>query len=639
MSSERKNYEFDGFRLDVDDKTLWRGKEKIPLPLKAMEMLTLLVENRGRTVTKEEILETLWQDTFVDENNLAVTVSSLRKVFGESKNENRFIETVPRRGYRFVADAVETRGSLILEKQTITEITIEKEEIAKKNLSQKIGILAALGIFVLITGGILAYWMLKPVPQQTVSEPEKTVVPASLTVAVLPFRNLTQDEKDEFLCLGLTDAVISKLASINKISVRSTSAVLPLGDSPTPQLVSEKLQVQNVVEGTFQRIKNRLRITVQLVHLPGNQVVWAKSIEEDDSDLLKIQETISDQIANSLLPNLSQDEKMLLARNETKDDEAFALYLKGQYYLTKRSGYELQTALNFFQQAKAKDSNFSLAYIGIARVYLIMGDSGWGLISPREAVEKSRPELEKGLQLNPNSAEAVSMLGTIQLNFDWDINKAEQTLQQAIKLNQNLSTPHHQLAWLRIAQENYADAEIEFQTAQRLEPSSSILHTEQGYPAFFAKNYAEAEKKFRAGLEFDPNSVPARFNLWRVLLHQKKNEEAMSEIGRIEAVIGKNVPLLLVCKARTLHQFGKAAEAENIYLSLKDNKTVSPLFMAILTAELGKIDESFAFLEKSLAERNDYLLHLVHAPEFENLKSDGRFKEIAQKIGSGFTGS
>ncbi len=591
-------------------------------------MLTLLVENRGRTVTKDEILETLWQDTFVDENNLPVTISALRKAFGERKDENRFIETVPRRGYRFVAKTVETTGSLILEKHTVTEISLEKP--VNKN-TRRNQFLAVLGISAVLLVGISAYWFSNPNPQSANPTQEKIVVPTSQTVAVLPFRNLTKDTKDEFLCIGLTDAVITRLASINRISVRPTSAVLQLGDSPAPQFASEKLQVENVMEGTFQRIKNRLRISVQLVQIPTNKVLWAKSFEENDTDLLKIQESISSQIANLLLTNLSQEEKTFLARSETDNDEAFALYLKGQYFLTKRSGFDLQKSIEFFQQAIEKDRNYSLAYIGLARVYLILGDSGWGLISPRESVEKARPQLEKGLELNPNSAEAVSMLGTIQLNFDWDIKKAEQTLQQAIKLNPNLSTPHHQLAWLRIAQEDYVEAENEFKKALLFEPTSAILQTELGYPAFFTKKYDEAEKLFRAALDFDQSSIPARFNLWRVLHHQGKSEEALKEIGIIEVAIGKEIPLLLICKARTLFHLGKTAEAEQIYFTLKDNHKVSPLFLAILTAELGKTDETFSLLNQSLEDRNDYLLHLDHAPEFEKLKNDVRFNELRSR--------
>lgn len=632
MNRERKIYEFDEFRLDVDDKTLWHEQEKVYLPLKAIEMLTLLVENRGRTVTKDEILETLWQDTFVDENNLAVTISALRKAFGERKDENRFIETVPRRGYRFVADAKETNGSLILEKQTITEITLEKAEQPQISITNRNRNFAVLGILAVVLIGLSAYWFWKPTTQTPEQNPEKTAPQIPQTIAVLPFRNLTKDKNDEFLCIGLTDAVITRLASINRISVRPTSSVLQFGDSPTPQFVSEKLQVENVMEGTLQRIKNRLRISVQLVQIPGNKVLWAKSFEENDTDLLKIQESISVQIANLLLKNLSQEEQTFLVRNETADDEAFALYLKGQYFLTKRGYEDLKKSLDFFQQAKQKDPNYSLAYISIARVYLIMGDSGWSMLTPHEAVEKARPELEKGLQLNPNAAEAFSMLGSIQMNFDWDVKKAEQTLQQSIKLNPNISSPHHELGWLLIIRENYAEAEIELQKALRVEPTSAILQTEIGFPAFFAKRYDDAEKLFRAALDFDPNSVPARFNLWRVLHQQAKHEEAMNEIGKIEALIGKDYPLLLMCKARTLFRLGKTEEAGQIYLSLKTNKTVSSMFLAVLATELGKTDEAFSFLNQGLAERNDYLLHLNHAPEFEALKNDARFTELVRKV-------
>ena len=217
MNKERKFYEFDGFRLDVEDKTLWHGQEKISLPLKAVEMLTLLVENRGRTVTKDEILKTLWQDTFVDENILAVTVSSLRKVFGERKDENRFIETVPRRGYRFVAEAVETNGSLILEKHTITEITLEKDEFLEQSSIKRNQIFAVLGVLaIILLMGAVYLWRTSPNGKDSA----KSNVPLQ-TIAVLPFKFIGEKPKEgDYLSASIADTLTTRLGRLRDLRVR-----------------------------------------------------------------------------------------------------------------------------------------------------------------------------------------------------------------------------------------------------------------------------------------------------------------------------------------------------------------------------------------------------------------------------------
>ncbi len=362
MSREQKNYEFDEFRLDVDDKTLWHGKEKVYLPLKAVEMLTLLLENRGRTVTKDEILEKLWQDTFVDENNLAVTVSALRKAFGERKDENRFIETVPRRGYRFVADVNETNGSLILEKHTVTEITLEESEKPKNRIGRRNRNLAILGILAVALVSILAFTFWNS-PKTS----EKTTGAISPTIAVLPFRNLSANKDHEQLSLTLTDALITKLAGLKGLTVRPTSSILAFAEKPpTPQIVQEKLKVESYVEGTIQKVENRLRISVQLIKTSDGSIIWAGNFDEAETDLLKLQDAISNQVVTALRFKISPQEQETLAKRGTSNDEAFRLYLQGRYFWNKRNVESLKKSIGFYQQALEKDAAYAngLCWIG-----------------------------------------------------------------------------------------------------------------------------------------------------------------------------------------------------------------------------------------------------------------------------------
>ena len=515
MSREQKIYEFDEFQLDVDDKTLWHGLKKISLPLKALEMLTLLLENRGRIVTKEEILETLWQDTFVDENNLAVIVSALRKVFGERKNENRYIQTIPRRGYRFVAEAKETNGNLILEKHTVTEITLEKAE-ATKNYLPELGIrwqfIALILLGVLFVASVGWWWGFSrekglssaPIPVRNIK-----------SIAVLPLKNLNENEQNNTLKIALTDNLISRLANLKRFAVRSFSAVEKFEASGKDAIkFAEDLKVDAVLEGTIQQSEGRLRVNVRLFDVRDGVQIWIDSFDEKESDIFRLQDLISERISKSLVSNLNAEEKEILAKRPTENVDAYMYYLKGREEWNKRGP---KNPIFYFQKAIELDNNFALAYVGLADAQAM---------SPEPSFAEET--LRKAIALDNTLAEPHATLGFIRMFHYFDWQEAERELKKSIELNPNYATAHHWLGVYYSLHRRLDEAKAEMLKAHELDPTSPIILTDLGQLFYFSHEYDRAVEFCNKSLELDPESVWNYGHLMNIYSKQGKEFHSRS---------------------------------------------------------------------------------------------------------------
>lgn len=610
-SKSAEIYEFGEFRVETADKTLWRGDGKIALPIKAVEVLAVLIENRGRTVSKEELMEKVWPETFVDENNLAVMISKLRKAFG---SDSKIIDTIPRRGYRFTATLFTPEPrELVIER--VTDETLSREIKVERVNGAMPYVAAGLLAGVLFVGGVVGvYWFARP---DRVGEraPATTAVISDNSVAVTPFANLTKKESDDALAVGLADVLITRLSTVPGIAIVSTPS-----------------NAANVLEGSVQRSGNKLRVSYKIVRKADQSVRFADTVDVDDSNLLEVQERISHGVLDTLLSSLTAGDRELFTKRETTSEKAYELYLNGNYALSKRSLYDIKTSIGLFEESSKLDNQFALPLVGIARAYMILGDSALGEIPPREAAEKARPYLDRALALRPNLAEVLSILGTIRLNYDWNIEAAEELLARAIAINPNISQPRYQLAWLRIAKSDYDGADREFREARRVDPTAQILQTEHGYAKFFGGDFEGAAQLFREAVDRDPKAPTARFNYWRVLHQFGRLDEETTELEVLRAMTGGTYALFKFCDARTAKVRGDFATADRIYAELAADRSFSPLFMAILAAEMDRADDLFMYLDRSFDERNDYLLHLHHAPEFAKYRDDPRFVALRRKV-------
>lgn len=676
MNREVKTiYEFGDFRLDPTDRLLWRDKEIVPLSPKVFETLLLLVEGGGRVVSKEQLMDFLWADSFVEEGSLAQNISLLRRKLDKGRDKS-CIETLPKRGYRFVAEVKAVPGKdfdLIIQSHVRTRIitsveerelpegeieqipqpVLEASEASKETLQLSPAItesrallpvetktLAIRGVSRKTSGVIflaitlltvaLAYFALKYWNRQP------TTIAEIKSIAVLPFQNIGAESNDQYLGVGLADALITKFGNLRRIEVRPTSAIRKYAETKTdPIKAGRELEVEAVMEGSVQRVENRIRVTVQLIRVGDGASVWSEKFDAEFTNLLAVEDSISSQVLHHLSKEISSEEQDRIKKPTTTNAEAHRLYLQGRYFWNQRTPKALKQALEFFEEAIRLDPAYALAHTGLADCYITMGDSGYSYMAPTEAYPKARAAAQKALELDEKLAEAHTAIGCVQMMYEWNLDGANKSFKRALELNPNYSTLFRWYGWYFIAKGQYAEAEQMMQRAHEQDPVSPIVLTEVGYPAFFAGDYDTAIKHFSKALEFDKNSVPALFGLWRVYKLKGEFDRSLAELERAEKITGENVQFT-ICRGITFAASGRIQEARKILDSLIARKRagefVPPLILAVFNAELGNKDEAFVLLKQAMTERND-IIYMRNAPEFQSLLSDSRVAELLRQSG------
>jgi len=472
-------YEFGSFRLDVTERVLTRDGQPVALTLKAFDTLLLLVENNGHIVTKEQLLKTIWPDSFVSEGVLSVNVFNLRKALSAES----LIETIPRRGYRFVAKVQETMA-----------------ESAIRNRPSAIS-----------------------------------------TLAVLPLKTLSADCSNEYLGLGIADALITRLSKIQRLIVRPTSVVRKyLSLEQDTAEVARSLMVEAVLEGSIRQAGERIRILLQLVSPRDGTTLWAEQFDEQFNDIFTVEDRISEQVTRVLLKQLNSAEQQQLSQRATASSEAYRLYLQGRYFWNKRTEAALQKGAAYFQQAIQLDPNFALAWAGLADSELL----GTSSASPQEAMPKAKAAVLKALELDDSLSEAHASLGRIKMAFDWDWAGAEPEFQCALALNPNYATGHQWYANFLLAVGRTAEAEAEIALACELEPFSLMLNCARGWVYHMSRQYDRAAEQYRHTLEMDPHFVMAQREIAFVYEQQERYNEALAMIQQAIREGGEN-PIVL----------------------------------------------------------------------------------------------
>lgn len=373
-------FEFDSFRLDAIKRLMWRDGTPAPLTPKAFDLLLALVQRHGAVVEKDELMRLLWPNLVVEENNLTVIISSLRKALGESKEEHKYIVTIPKRGYCFVAQVNEVWGA----KAGYSPANGEAERRAIGSLSEG--------------------WR-PPVSQ-------------AKSIAVLPFRTISEGRNEDYLGLGMSDALITKLGGISQIIVRSTSTVLSqTGARPDPLAIGRKLGVDLLLEGWVQRADNRIRVTIQLVDAHDGSSLWSEKFDALFTDIFDVQDKISEQVTRALMLKLSGEERKQLTKRHTDNSEAYRLYLKGRYFWNKRLVEGLKKAGEYFQSATELDPDYALAYVGLADCYNML--SFFSGFSPKDFYPKAREAAAKALELDEALAEAHASMALVEMMSDF----------------------------------------------------------------------------------------------------------------------------------------------------------------------------------------------------------------------------
>ncbi|HZM99631.1 MAG TPA: tetratricopeptide repeat protein [Pyrinomonadaceae bacterium] len=617
MSEETKHfYEFGPFRLDPRKRRLMRDGEPVRLTPKALDLLLVLIEERGRTVEKDELLEKVWTGTVVEENNLNQNITALRKSLGDSRQDSQYIATVPGIGYRFVADV----------RKVEEEVLPQNHKAApQKSSGARVFRYALLILAPLVLAALVYAWYTREKPRPTV-----------LSIMVLPLANLSSDPEQEYFADGITDALIGDLAKISGLHVISrTSSMHYKGTKKSLPEIARELKVDAVVEGTVQRSGDRVVIRAQLIHAATDVHLWVQDYEREMRDVLDLQSEIAQAIARQIRIRMTPDEEARLASTHPVRPKAFDLYLQGRYlYWNKRTEENLDKAIEHFQNAIKEDSSFAQAYTGLADCYNALGTVMVSALPPIESRRLAEAAATKALELDPALADAHTALAYVN-NYNWNWAAAEQGYKRALELNPNYANAHNFYANYLMSRGRIDEAIAASNRARELDPFSLAISSQRGFLLENARRYDEAIEQLRAVIAMDPNHYHAHWVLGHTYVAKGQFEEAI--IAAQKAVdLSQRAPGALGMLGLAYGLGGHEAEARKVLnelLKLNEGRYVTPAALVNVYIGLGDKEQAFVWLEKAYQERSNFLAFLKVFPIVDPLRSDPRFDELTRRVG------
>jgi len=638
-------YEFGGFRLDTAKRLLQRlDGTTVPLTPRVFETLLYMVEHHDTVLDKERLMEAVWPDSIVEENNLSQNISTLRRIFGETPDSHSYIVTIPGRGYRFVAEVSDQtgNGSTTVKAEQRTEPTLADngtEEVTAKGRQQspgKIGgrlALAVLGVIVLaaafLARGPSVGWLKKHrIGSATPATSPGTVAERVHSIAVLPFEPLGQEMDDELLGLGMADAVIGRISNLKQLVVLPTSAVSKYkGPVDDPLAAGRALQVDAILSGTIQRSGDQVRATVQLVHVASGRTIWSEKFDQTFTNIFGIQDSISDSVARSLALSLTADE----GRHYTTNVAAYDSYLMGLYFWNKRSKEGLEKAIDYFGRAVQQDSNFALAYALMTDCYYLQVYYGYNAAS--DTIANAKAAADRALLLDDSVAEAHVARAMVHC-LRHEPRPSMESLRRALELNPNSAIAHLRYAWTLCAFGQLNDAVREMKRAQELDPLSATNSTALGILLTFARQFDGALAYCARAAELEPNNFLVRCNLAISYGLKGMFQQAIDQYRMAGELSLDNKGDVLASIATMLTSAGRKSEADPMMpeiLELAIAGKADPYNVAVLCAARGDKEEGFKWLAKAAANRQLMSGILRYDPQLDPLRSDNRFAALLRQ--------
>jgi DNA-binding winged helix-turn-helix (wHTH) protein/TolB-like protein/Tfp pilus assembly protein PilF len=616
---DNHSYEFGRFRLKPAERVLLREGEPVPLTPKVFDILVTLVEHGGHVVAKDDLMKRVWPNTFVEEGNLTQNISLLRKALGESSGGVQFIETVPRRGYRFVADTNQSWSDGA--EHDISETRIDSspvvpisDTVTHAGVKRTPFYALAAGLVVIGIIGLVYF-----TGRGTTGE----AAPIG-SIAVLPFVDESADPDAEYINDKIAESLINSLSKLPQLRVVPRSVVAGYkGREIDPRKIGQELNVRAVVTGRMRRHGDIISIQADLIDIQSVAQLWGQHYDHKVSDVLLVQDDISRDIFENLRLKLNVEEKKQL--------DAYRLYLKGRNAWNKRTGDALQEAIEFFNQAIAIDPNNSAAYAGIADCYNML--VVYGRVEPKEGFPKAKEAATKALEIDESSAEAHSSMAFIKFRWDWDRAATEREFQEAIKLKPAYAPAHQWYSSYLVAVERFDEAIAEAKRTEELEPLSFVASSHLGWIYYLSGQNDKAIEQCRKILELDPSSFPARRYLGLAYEAKGMYAEAITEFQTGVKLSGS--PLMLALLGHAYAASGKTAEAKQVLndlQQLQDQRYVSPYTVAAIYAGLGDNEQAFKWLQTAVEERDIWLMNLKVDPVFAKLRSQRQFTDILARI-------
>jgi DNA-binding winged helix-turn-helix (wHTH) protein/TolB-like protein/Tfp pilus assembly protein PilF len=632
--------------LYPSEQLLLREDDPISLAPKAFDLLVALIGSHGHLITRESLMQTVWPDSYVEETNLTVNISLLRKILGEMPGGRPWIATIPKRGYRFDGQVVvhaEPNGAHAfappapMAEETLAQIeprgTSSPEDTAQQPPITKsrhfprryllFGAAALLVVALFIWICFRNYALRHPGPLASVH-----------TIAVLPFQSADANAEDQYLGIGLTDALITRLGRLSQIVVRPIGAVRGFGKSSDPMTVGQQLEVQAVLDGTVQRSGSRTQVAVHLKRTTDGQVLWSESFDAQNSSDFEIEDSISQQLAKALTLKLTQEEKRQLAAPNTPNSQAYELYTQGRYYWNKRSVESVQKSIDLFRQATNLDPNYAAAWSGLADAWILAGSYGNSFLAPSIAMPKAKEAAEKALALDDSSAEAHTSFAYIHLTWDWDFAAAEQEFKRALQINPSYVNAHHWYSHELVALGRIPESHEQSEAALALDPTDVVINEHMAWHHLMAREYDRSIPQAYKAVELDPGFVQAHRVLGLGLLYTGRSREACAEFEK-GVDLSHGDPVASAYLARCYALTHREAEARKILPGLVQASTeryISAAEIAAVYAALNDSESALHWLDKACDEHGGALIYLNADRVWDPLRSNPKFVAVLKRV-------
>jgi TolB-like protein/DNA-binding winged helix-turn-helix (wHTH) protein/Flp pilus assembly protein TadD len=646
-------YHLAEYELDPRAYSLTLASTPVPVSRKRFEVLLYLVKERHRVVTRRELVEQFWEGHEVYEENLTKCISELRKALGDQHKPHRCIETMPAVGYRYIGGVEELAppGHVIIETahavapaapELVQDVpadaaVLEVETVPVGFPSQMtsasrprpaVFIVTLLLAFLSVGAVAVSVYSSRGASKTAQASPE-----AIHSLAILPFKPISEQSHDELLELGMADALITKLSNIVQLYIVPTGSVRKYASlTQDPIAAGKELKVDSVLEGTVQKQNERIRVTVRLVRVANRSFLWAGTFDEQFADIFSLQDSISEKIAQALAVRLSMTEKGRITKDFTDNGEAYQLYKEGRYSWNKRTEDGLLKSIFLLEQATKVNPQYATAYAGLADAYIAA--SNFNLFPPKEVYPKAKSAARKAIEIDNSLGEAHAALAFSTMLFDWDWARSELEFRKAIDLSPNYGPAHQWYAVSLVSAGRFDEAVAEASKAQHADPLSLFINAGTGWISFLARDYDRAIAECTRTIAMEPGFAPA--HVYRGMAYEQKGmfDEAIADLEAARDSEGR--PSFSGALGHAYAVAGRKEEARTLLRDLKESSAkhyFPPYHLALVYIGLGEKDEALTLLEKAYEERYPWLIQLSVEPRLDPLRSEPRFKALVSRIG------
>lgn len=627
----------DDLELDLHAGELRRSGSLVKVERIPMDLLILLIEQKGQLVTRDQIIERIWgKDVFLDtDNSINAAIRKIRQALKDDPAQPRFVQTVTGRGYRFIAPVSEIEAPAAPAEVSLPSVSAEKlpeKPAAPASVQSRRRWPLLLGVSVFVLVALAAYL------QWSRFHSHSQVSGGRIVLAVLPFENLTGDAGEDYFSDGMTEEMIAQLGRLDPehLGVIARTSVMRYKHSQDLNQIGHDLGVQYVLEGSVRRDADNVRITAQLIQMKDQTHVWSRQYDRELKNILALQGEIAQEIADEIQLTLGNRPKVAETAHQppltAESYAAYDLYLKGRYFWNKRTAQGFQEAVDYFQQAMAKDPNYAPAYAGLADSYALM--SIYNIVPEQEFMPKARAAALRALEIDDKLAAAHTSLAVIAEQYDWDWQTAEKEFKRAIQLDPNYATAHQWYAECLAFQGRFDDALAESERARQLDPLSLIITADNGAILYFAGQYDLAIQKFREVLDIEPGFPRAHIVIY-AYVQSGQFDKALAEIEKWRRQEAN--PWTWALEAYVYGRWGREDQAER---ALSKMETLAKLqhmdlnqLLMVACAGMNRKDATLAYLQKEFARRSNIIPTLKVDHVFDGIRSDPRFQDMMKQAG------